>query len=749
MLTSELVSFNELFHRRGSDQPPIREIEIPQIQRDYAQGRTSPAVHRIRALFLDAIYDAVTGESPLALDFVYGENQGGVFHPLDGQQRLTTLFLLHWYIAARANALNDDLPWKNFSYTTRPSARLFCERIVQYQPTGSSAVISEEIRDQPWFLHNWRNDPTIESMLVMIDAMHDLFGEIDCGAAWQRLIDRNEPAIAFYLLPINEAGFGEDLYIKMNSRGKPLTPFENFKARFGQLIERSSLDKGDAFAHQIDGRWLDVFWQYRGDAFNVDDKILRYVHFVTEICAWSQEVRPTEDLDELTIAVFRQENASVNESLTFLFAAFEAWVDFDVVGYMNALFRLPGVGAVSRESGLTLFPPFSSVDLLASCLSDYGEMRGAARKFSWPSTLLLYAVLLNRIHATKDFSRQLRIIRNLIEASSNELRFEKMPALLADVRRIVVDGTLEGCSAFNQAQVDDEVAKEAFLAANDDLRSVLVELEDHRLLRGNLAAFELDQAVFARRSQAFHRFFLDEEFGQLTGAILSIGDYSRRLNNERIHLFGSVNPRAWFELLAGTGREKAAGTRATLGRFLDEVSASANDVSSTLNNLLLKWLAAKGDGSGYDWRWYFVKYPIMRDGLSGKYVGDEGRLGYSICMLDKHQMNSNYRDAYLSAIHVESGVGDAVAPLEFTGHETRPRWMVMAKSGIGVRSTFEGFELRAEPSEGYAQIKHELGVDDRNILSVKKVSVGGAELDAVDRVQVGADLLRKLVRAGL
>ena len=31
-------------------------------------------------------------------------------------------------------------------------------------------------------------------------------------------------------------GSGEDLYIKMNSRGKPLTPFENFKARFEQAI---------------------------------------------------------------------------------------------------------------------------------------------------------------------------------------------------------------------------------------------------------------------------------------------------------------------------------------------------------------------------------------------------------------------------------------------------------------------------------------------------------------------------------
>lgn len=749
MLTSELVSFNGLFNRSIADQLPLRAIEIPLIQRDYAQGRTSPAVNRIRAQFLDAIYDAVTDKSPLALDFVYGANQEGVFYPLDGQQRLTTLFLLHWYIAARANALGDNLPWKSFSYDTRPSARLFCQRLVQYQPANQHVIISADIRDQPWFLHSWRNDPTIEAMLVMLDALQERFCEVDCPVAWQRLIHQTKPAIAFYLLPIDEPGFGEDLYIKMNSRGKPLTPFENFKARFGQLIERSHPTKGDDFAHRMDGRWLDVFWTYRGSAFNVDDKILRYVNFILEICAWSQETTMAEDLDEMTSVVFRPENASSKESLKFLFAAFEAWVNFDVTKHMSALFRLQGFNSASETNGITLFPPLSSADLLESCMSDYGEKKGNARKYSWPSTLLLYAVLLDRIDPAEGFSRQLRIVRNLIEASSNELRLEKMPGLLADVRRIVVDRTLEGCNAFNQAQLDDEVAKEAFLSANDDLRNLLYDLEDHHLLRGNLAAFELDRDVFARRAKAFHRFFLDDQFNKLTGAILSIGDYSRRLNNERIHLFGSVNPRAWFELLAGTGRDKAVATRATLGAFLDEVSTSTEDVSSTLTNLQQKWLAAKNDGAGYDWRWYFVRYPIMRDGHSGKYVGEEGHLRYSICMLNKHQMNSIYRDAFLSAIHIESGMGDAVMPLEFSGHETSPRLMVMAKSGIGIRCTFEGFELKAEPSERYAQVKRELSIDDRDILVVKKVSFGGAELDAVDRVQIGADLLRRLVGAGL
>ena len=35
----------------------------------------------------------------------------------------------------------------------------------------------------------------------------------------------------FHLLPIDDMGSAEDLYIKMNSRGKPLTDFETFKAQ--------------------------------------------------------------------------------------------------------------------------------------------------------------------------------------------------------------------------------------------------------------------------------------------------------------------------------------------------------------------------------------------------------------------------------------------------------------------------------------------------------------------------------------
>jgi hypothetical protein len=51
-------------------------------------------------------------------------------------------------------------------------------------------------------------------------------------------------------------------------------------------------------------------------------------------------------------------------------------------------------------------------------------------------------VLLDRVSPSEDFPRRLRVLRNLIEASESELRPHRLPALVADVQRIVADGSL-------------------------------------------------------------------------------------------------------------------------------------------------------------------------------------------------------------------------------------------------------------------------------------------------------------------
>ena len=120
----------------------VDAIEIPILQRDYAQGRI--AEFEVRTLFLNSLFDALsandnTTRKSLDLDFVYGsfeQSELKVFSVLDGQQRLTTLFLLHWYLAVH----NDRLPEfrerfvlnaqrSRFTYKTRPSTSEFFDAI--------------------------------------------------------------------------------------------------------------------------------------------------------------------------------------------------------------------------------------------------------------------------------------------------------------------------------------------------------------------------------------------------------------------------------------------------------------------------------------------------------------------------------------------------------------------------------------------------------------------------------------------
>jgi uncharacterized protein with ParB-like and HNH nuclease domain len=70
----------------------LHKVEIPIIQRDYAQGRESKQT--VRERFLNALHKALNGKA-IELDFIYGDLHADAFQPLDGQQRLTTLFLLH------------------------------------------------------------------------------------------------------------------------------------------------------------------------------------------------------------------------------------------------------------------------------------------------------------------------------------------------------------------------------------------------------------------------------------------------------------------------------------------------------------------------------------------------------------------------------------------------------------------------------------------------------------------------------
>ena len=123
---------------------------------------------------------------------------------------------------------------------------------------------------------DWHNDPTILSMLTMLDSINDKFSDVN--NLWNLLTGTNE-RIVFFFLPLAENGLSDELYIKMNSRGKKLTPFEHFKAEFEDLYERDS-EESMTINHKFDVEWADIFFSYRDNDNLTDKEFMRYFFYL-------------------------------------------------------------------------------------------------------------------------------------------------------------------------------------------------------------------------------------------------------------------------------------------------------------------------------------------------------------------------------------------------------------------------------------------------------------------------------------
>ena len=261
---------------------------IPKIQRDHAQGRIDPEdsslYEEVRADFVASLKDALVKNTPLVLDYVYGSTDAaGFFYPIDGQQRLTTIFLLHWYVAVKEKKLdNVKEVLSKFTYEIRDTAKEFCISLLDISfDVDKVTSIAAEIRDSAKYYIAYNEDPTVQAMLVMLEAIHtalkdqpDLFGKLG--------------NIKFWVLSLEDFGLTDDLFVKMNARGKRLSRFDTFKseleASLGRRIKAgddSLIPIVDQWKQNIDNAYLDTVWPHGGKDFaerNIYRTIMLYVN---------------------------------------------------------------------------------------------------------------------------------------------------------------------------------------------------------------------------------------------------------------------------------------------------------------------------------------------------------------------------------------------------------------------------------------------------------------------------------------
>lgn len=781
-LTGYPSTFIELFEPPGQGRPAITSIEIPIIQRDFAQGRPDDEASGIRERFLDAIVRACVCDAEMALDFVYGDVKAGVLRPLDGQQRLTTLFLLHWYVASRADVLDPAAPWLRFSYATRPTARDFCESLAENPYPGGPTTPSAWITDQPWYVYPWRQDPTISSMLVMLDALHNRFEDDtpDFSEVWARLEKRSDRAIWFLFLPVADMDYGEDLYIKMNSRGKPLTPFEVFKADLEGMLKPvltgsdcpvigHTHDRYEHLAMSIDGDWADVLWEYEkadDSDYVVDDEFMRYLTFIIDICEWrdGQPDRRWRDkaasrewpIEERARLAFADENnANADRNRDFFFHAFDTWSGVDPAAEFSSLFTAGGSG----DGPLPLLVS-TSPDLFGSCISSYGQ------EFSLAETLMLFAVLLSRQSdglepAARD--RRFRTLRNLAESAFIDRK--RMSEYVGTVERLMLQGKLENAQGFNAEWTADESEKWKVADAHPEVVPALHKLEDLSVIRGRLFAFELDAETLPTRANVFELLAHPSLRDSLGAALLTKADYSRDVgwNGTRRQLGSSTKDDSWRDLFTTGSRASVARTRIPLMELLDDVQQrmqiTGGSAADVLEAIRREWLADRESRSHFDWRYYFVRYAGARSAVGEGYFHnngyDESRGGFSygrLRMLHGGSYIAYFSDALLRAAWVEGDLA-SVAREPKWWHRDDPG-MAMAQSSVEIRCLNDSFEIVVpEDNEDVAlrasaTLAKFPGADGERV-RIEQAPVNGALVDREDRVQRCIQLVQHLYQANL
>jgi hypothetical protein len=645
----------------------IKKIEIPKIQRDFAYGRTDKKNKRKRNLFLDSLFDAVNGK-PITLDFVYGNIKENVLTPLDGQQRLTTLFLLYWYASKKENVAEDKTGFlKCFSYETRPSARKFCESITTKDFVLEwDKVLSEQIKDKNWFPLEWQHDATISSMLVMLDAIQVKFA---CVESLYAKLDN----ISFYFLPIEDMGLTDELYIKMNSRGKPLTQFEHFKAEFEKQLKLADEDMAKRIGAKIDRQWTDLLWQYRNsgvgdDSDNTtDDEFLRYFIFICNIICYKKGGSPkTNDEFDLVKDFFaiqdNNDKDDVIKNAETLESFFDCWLDdnkkiIQIQSFFEAF--------ASKEHLAGKIKTNYNVNLLEDCFRNYADIIGKnRRKFTLNQIILLYAFVIYRQNISKvsedDFRRRLRILNNLILNSSDQISDSedrqggnRLPDILRQVDSIILEGIIANSEIvginFNPSQLEEERIKLEWTKNNPDKAENLFALEDHELLYGQISIVGLEHPEYFERFESLFKCNWD----LVDCALFTIGDYKQiERNGWRYQLGSSMDDGfAWKTLFhKSENLNSFEKTKDVLGQLLSLNSGFTDD---GLTGLISGYIADCDSKKEYPWIYYYTKYDVFRTGRYGKYWwNDFERSPYVFTTLFQRQKASeNSYNPFLKAVN--------------------------------------------------------------------------------------------------
>lgn len=726
-------------------------IVIPTIQRDYAQGRKNdPKIAQIRKTFLQALVQSLTEHHELELDFVYGSLNQKSLELLDGQQRLTTLFLLHCYLVNKnkVNIREIDVikeRLQKFSYQTRTSSKMFISQLIEKlvdMEWGDRSSVS--IENEAWFLAVWSKDPTIISILTMLDELDSLLGsktEDELEKLWVSLSSHS--VLNFYLLPMNEFSLTDELYIKMNARGVQLTEFENFKAWLqGFLENKMDISKANAFFQSIDTTWTDLIWTASNNKDWNKSFDASFIHLF-KICLLCEHQKYLSENQKSDYTDEKDSDSLVSRLRLNLFISQKEYMDLFSTEVSNMIDNLTALldFAVAHQNQYNIFK------ILGADKPSYEEQANFA-------TTYYFTKYIQNIEQFEDWNR---ISGWLVKNAKGYYNSEKlMLSVLEALEQLAIyighdsvldkmstlhqhQNIIELCSktAFEKSHIEHEIEKAKLILQNLAWKELLKKYEEHNYFYGRVD-FILDYAkaddgiicsdkftYYAEiAAQLFTDEFIKDKEYRLHRCFLSLGNYCVKYGINLSFCSDSYNSyrdraenwRAVFDKNRVSEENKEPQLKILFDLLDDDVSFTK--LESIRNEKLAQI---------YDWRRYFILNDRIFSYCSYALIRKESNdLIYLLKTSVLRGKHAELRSYFLYFTLLSSEYGLAKTDIDYvsvSNRETMPSLRVKNKLRITFKNgefINEIIEKNLEDGEFFRSITSEEMYEFKNIIKAQQ-----------------------------
>ena len=249
------------------------KIIIPDLQRDYCWGISEYDKENLVRLFFNSIYSLYKNRKEkelynLGLIYAY-EFPETFFQFCDGQQRITTIFLLLGLLNKYTNGkyINLLVSEKELSgsknpylqYAIRETSLSFLYDLVNKFFIENKELKVKDIKNQFWYFREYDYDPTVMSILNALTVLEACLEDRKEDTNFLKLGNFISEQLTFLYYDTKDRRNGEETFVVINTTGEVLSSTENLKP----LLISYQPEKEQSACSTEWEKWDHYFWQHR------------------------------------------------------------------------------------------------------------------------------------------------------------------------------------------------------------------------------------------------------------------------------------------------------------------------------------------------------------------------------------------------------------------------------------------------------------------------------------------------------